>query len=232
MTQPMSRHARGFTVVELIITIGLIVLLVGLTVAVTSAFSRKSEVGQTEDMIRLLDMAVLEWEQAAERPLTLGDPGTGFTFDIDETEEPAVQASQLVTRIGNTAGVREILAQIDTNFLQRDVTDIDGDGDVDEKIIRDAWDNLVYVIHPGRIANAAPPFNDVLADADQDRTIRTMWEDEYGVALNVRLFFVSAGPDGRFGLDGDFSGLTGAELDRAKREARADNVYSYEVETP
>ena len=70
-----SRHARGFTLVEMTIVIGIVILLAGLTLAVTVSVVQGSEVRQTELTIRLLDSAIQEWEAQADRQVTYGIDG-------------------------------------------------------------------------------------------------------------------------------------------------------------
>ena len=48
--------------VEVLIVIGIIVLLAGLTVTVGTGMLRKSKVNETEQILRMLDQAVTEWE--------------------------------------------------------------------------------------------------------------------------------------------------------------------------
>ena len=62
-------------------------------------------------------------------------------------------------------------------------------------------------------------------DRDDDGTIRTRNEKDYGISPNRRIVFVSAGPDQRFGLPAEFYPLDM----QAMREARLDNIYSIPV---
>ena len=85
----LDRAARhGFTLVEMVVVISIIVMLVGLTVGVAVILSRKSEERETESILKLLDLAMTEWETASERTLTFGindQPFVGAVYDIDET---------------------------------------------------------------------------------------------------------------------------------------------------
>ncbi len=59
---------------------------------------------------------------------------------------------------------------------------------------------------------------------DADGTVRTGIENEYGIAKNRQILFVSAGPDGKFGdLD-----ATDADLLAQTK----DNSYSYQPAMP
>ena len=64
---------RGFTMIELLIVIGLIALLVGLTATVGLGLMSKSQINETENVLRLLDLAVSEWESLSDRKLSWGE---------------------------------------------------------------------------------------------------------------------------------------------------------------
>ena len=90
----------------------------------------------------------------------------------------------------------------------------------------DAWGTPIYATHPGRIWT----LND--RGPDPDGTIQTDNEERYGIAPNRRVVFVSAGPDQRFGLTEEFNSLDADDGDAAIAKARADNIYSVDVDFP
>ena len=66
-------HTVGaFTLVEMVIVIGVIILLAALTLAVSVAVVEGSEVRQTESTMQLLDTALREWEALSDRKITYG----------------------------------------------------------------------------------------------------------------------------------------------------------------
>lgn len=207
------RSARGFTLIELVVVIGLILILVGLTMAVGVAIRAQSETRQTENVLILLDQAVKQWEIAADRQLSWGIedvPFIGVVYDIGADELAEFQLTQLLGRISTNQSARDILAQIDNDFLQQ--------YDVNFLKLVDPWGAQIYLIHPGRVAD---PLNFPGDNADDpDGTIRTPYEIQFGVAANRALLFVSAGPDGAFG---DLS----ADADSDDFKQTQDNVYSY-----
>ncbi len=64
--------SRGFTLLEMVVVISLVLFLLGLTLAVGVNVIERSEISRTRNTIRLLDMALREWEAAADRKLTWG----------------------------------------------------------------------------------------------------------------------------------------------------------------
>jgi len=68
-------HRRGFTLVEMTIVIGIIILLAGLTLAVSVSVVQGSEIRQTELTVRLLDAAIQEWQVLADRQISYGIDG-------------------------------------------------------------------------------------------------------------------------------------------------------------
>ncbi len=218
-----ARRSPGFTLIELVVVISIILLLVGLTMSVGLAVRSQSETRQTENVLILLDQAVKQWQIAADRQLSWGMNGTptdsvyDVQGDIDETNSPSPekQLEDLLRRIRTNSAARDILAQIDNDFLQQ-VENEDG-----ELVLRlfDPWGSPVCLIHPGRVSDPVN-FGDVPDEADIDGTVHTDHENQFGIAMNRALLFLSAGPDGKFGdLSAD------PDLDAFKQTQ--DNVYSY-----
>ena len=207
-----ARRSPAFTLIELVVVISIILLLVGLTMSVGLAVRSQSETRQTENVLILLDQAVKQWQIAADRQLSWGTenlPFNGVVYDINEPDSADVQLTQLLGRIRTNQSARDIMAQIGDDFLHREE-----ENNVTFLTLHDPWGKHICLIHPGRVADPVN-FGDVLDDADPDGTIRTNHENEFGVALNRTLLFLSAGPDGKFG-----------NLESNPGPA-ADNVYSY-----
>jgi type II secretory pathway pseudopilin PulG len=208
---------KGFTLVEMVIVIGIIILLAALTLSVSVAVVEGSEVRQTENTIRLLTAAIQEWEAQADRRVTYGS-GTGFDInDQDYTDEESVTA-KLLSIIGRPASVKQILAQINPEFVEQ-ITGWDPNDSSNVSLkCADAWDGVIIAVHPGRLwEQGSDPDN----RRDVDGTFRTNIEMVRGVAANRQICFVSAGPNGTFGnLD--------PESPEYDPEPADDNLYSYE----
>jgi type II secretory pathway pseudopilin PulG len=253
-----SRRRRAFTLVEMLIVVGIIILLAALVVAVSAALSSQSEVRVTEMLLKRLDVALQEWETAADRQLTWGENGmdaqggndTRARYDMQIDTPHIVTLTEMLRTVGKPAAVKESIGQLTPEQVYRyrsqginppwiaapDPNDPDAASQAgidtwvantdnildDDLAILDAWQKPVRAVHPGRLWIQGYDAN---ADRDEDGTIRTDLEKIYGVARNRRAFFVSAGPDGKFGSRDP----NAIEL---MRDFAEDNVYSYEVKQP
>ncbi len=244
----------GFTLVEVVVVIGIIVLLVALTVSVGVVVVEGSEVRQTETVLRQLDTALQEWQTNADRRVTWGDNSTGAVYDMQWDTTYVFRITELLNTIARSSNILDIVAGIDPDFVHTyrvseypewiesaDESEMDNIWAVDNPnnnfslglAVLDAWNQPMRVVHPGRVANPNAPFNDNLSLADPDGTIRIDValfgadgvEDIYGIAKNRQILFVSAGPDGKFGKLGGFS----TSLDLAQTK---DNIYSYQPAMP
>lgn len=218
----VARHSSlGFTLIELMVVIGIVLLLLALTVGVTAALHRKSDVRQTENMLKLLDMALTSWETATERQLTYGTngdpPGSKYDFSTGAfVGNPQKLQSAFLETLMHSPHVKDILAQISPDRLRRDET-------TNEYRITDPWDQPIQIVFPGR-----KWLNIDTAPKDADGTIRTSNGDpdmpdetQLGACVNKRICFVSYGPDSQPG-NADL-----AAADPQPTPALADNIESY-----
>ncbi|MBM4113745.1 MAG: prepilin-type N-terminal cleavage/methylation domain-containing protein [Phycisphaerae bacterium] len=221
-----GRAPGAFTLLELLITIGIIALLAGIVLAVGSAVLRGAEARQMEAAFRALDEAVGEFERARGQKITyqrIGDPAG--SYDCVEISNPPGAysivhllngrnwaANDFRPLIAGNERSLEILKRIDTDLLRRDASTFPPAGNGLNAVptprieLVDPWGNRVAVIFPGRPKNPGE-----LGDADG--TVRTSDENQLGACRDGRIGFVSAGPDGNFGT-------------------REDNIFSYELVYP
>ncbi len=231
------RTRGGFTLVEVVVVIGIILFLVGLTLSVSVAVIEKSEIQQTETVLQILDTAVKEWELTADRKLSWGTDGNplGSVYDVHPipTTLEVFVISEILNTVIRPASVKQAIAQIDPDFVHTYEPGPPYPPWIDEPLeeqqharfvgsltILDAWGTPIYATHPGSVDAISPP-------ANPDGTIQTYNEFTYGVAQNRQSVFVSAGPDQLFGLPNEFA--PGIDLEEAVREARADNIFSTSV---
>lgn len=213
---------RAFSLIEMMVVIGIIVLLAALTIGVVSVLSRGSETRATENSLELLTMAYEEWKSAAERDLSYGvngQPQAGVVYDVPQDTVPGnandhEPTDLLLAAISKSAAAKDILANISTDQLkQHSPTDT-------EITLLDAWGTEVITVFPGRIWVVGDTYA-----KDADGTIRTEFENVYGVCVNRRVRFVSAGPDGRFGN-------RSAVQTTPMYDESIDNIHSYPLEAP
>lgn len=260
------RGRTGFTLIEMLVVIAIILLLVALTVTVGRGVLRQSEVRETENTLRLLDLAVQEWELSLDRQLMYGKNDEPCYDERDERDEryelqqdfswnhtwgneaSAVRDAEWTTDrmwaiFSRTPGVREVITRVNPAY----VAALNDDGAVDERVqmhgndmpnglqpsfrFLDAWDRPIIAVLPGRRYNRSCDGSNYTVGNnerhDADGTIRTPFENRFGVAADRRIYFVSAGPDGVFGdlrLDRSI-----AEVLEADARAAQDNIYSYPV---
>jgi type II secretory pathway pseudopilin PulG len=117
-----SRRAgrAAFTLVEMVVVIGIIVVLAVLTVTATGLLAQRSEIKQTENVLRLLDLALGEWETSAERKLSWGERGVPYndaSYDMTNGLPHVYTLTEVLRRIRKSAQVKPIIAQIDTAFV-------------------------------------------------------------------------------------------------------------------
>ena len=58
----LASGRSGFTLIEMMIVIGIIALLAALTLGISNSVLRNSEISRTRDVLTLFDMALQEWE--------------------------------------------------------------------------------------------------------------------------------------------------------------------------
>ncbi len=241
------RGPAGFSLTELVIVLGLILLLAGLALSVSVAVIEQSERRQTQTVLALLDTAVKEWELTAERKLSWweedDDADLRQTADVHATTEEVLIITEILDVISRSEQVKRIIAGIDPELVytyrpdtypswidtpQERLQQDDFPGGA--LTILDAWGTPIYATHPGRPWITADQAK--YLPRDSDGTIRTRNERRYGIAPNRRVDFVSAGPDRRFGLDEEVQHLPVDQWPEANRTARADNIYSVDVDFP
>jgi prepilin-type N-terminal cleavage/methylation domain-containing protein len=234
---PAASRNRGFTLVELLVVLGIILILVTLVVSVSSALVRRAERGQTEAALTILDNAVAEWEAQFGRQISFGTMGSPAGSVYDLMELPPSNGRYLnvflTTLLSQNERCRAILATIPSDLLREDKTNspavniaIPGMAAPDNVYkpsvkprseLVDTWGNRIAIVCPGRkwrVGDAGLP--------DRDGTIRTADENALGVCDNRRMCFISSGPDGLLGTE---TGLSAQQ----RAEALADNIYSYEL---
>lgn len=231
----------GFTLIELVVVIGIMLLLLGLTLSVGVAVRTQSEIRETENTMRLLDTAMQEWEQSADRRLTwwqqlADDPSMRERSDIHSDTPEELIITEMLDVITRPNQIKQMIAQIAPDFVYTYQEGVVPPWMEDQDLLQledflgsitvlDAWGLPIYATHPGRLwkdSDGNPPY---VFPQNEDGTIQTYNERTYGVSPNRQVVFVSAGPDGEFG---DMSEADDSDAFKLTN----DNLYSYPVKRP
>ncbi len=239
----------GFTLLELLIVIGIITLLVGVLLAVGLRAIRSQDERATRNLLFTLDRAMSEYilvagsipkynPQAFSRVPgpDLLDPNDGLNIissndaflaypDGSTVRHPIrPDASVFIRQVTGYGEVDAIIRGIPERYLVSTITGPESDpvaGDPSPSVV-DAWaivdalwpaphpiarQQLVYYVHPDN----------------------ELAQDLFGRCINGRPYFMSAGPDRRYGLTSEFAdqGLSAAAEREAALKALEDNIYSY-----
>lgn len=96
----VSAIRNGFTLIEMMIVIGIIALLAALTLGISNSVLRNSEISRTQDTLRLFEMALHEWELEMGRAITFRDFSSLAGID-----DPFGQGQPIVYRYDITSWV-------------------------------------------------------------------------------------------------------------------------------
>jgi len=114
------RERRAFTLVEMLVAIGIIAILLALTLVAGSAVLRRTDVTRTERTIQVLDLALAEWSTRADRALSWGSSHSDLPIewhDVYGDIPHVLTTSDALRIIARNEFAREILATMDTQYL-------------------------------------------------------------------------------------------------------------------
>ena len=117
--------ARAFSLLEIVVVLGVILLLAALVLAVSGSVLAASERRETENVMRLLEQATLEWEQALGRPINYGpkaEPGLTGVPARDVYEENfggSWMSCVLMQRFGENERTRDIVSKIPETYSRK-----------------------------------------------------------------------------------------------------------------
>lgn len=259
----MTRTARttlrpGFTLVEMTIAIGIIVLLTALTVTASLALVNRAEIRKTENVLLLLDSALAEWESRADRQASMEPTPPVFapSYEMYLGTPTVLTASELLQKVRRHDDARAVMGRIETDQLVKydssenapawllgtepadtpDALSAFNAGTLDPADVEpalavlDAWGKPIIAVHPGWLwRDGVDPG---AGPADVDGTVRNP-QDVAGTGTGIENRYGIAKSRRVYfmsaGPDELYGDLSG---NTAERKATEDNIYSYEVETP
>lgn len=243
---PQRTICTGFTLLEIMVAIGIIALLAAITLNLSNSIMRKAEERQTKDVLRLVKLALVEWEIASDGKLTFEDftyvgNCDNCTFDVENDGSLAiptfglfgvangVMQTAMENRMQQTLAVIRQIESSDNILLE-----LTGDNFIEDtegaRILVDSWGTPIGVIFPGQYYADTSELA-FAQDESGDLTIRDQAEDGLGSCMNKEPIFVSAGPDRTWGYRFQYNEGPGSEansLAKALWEASLDNIYSYD----
>jgi len=226
------------------VAIGIIALLAAITLNLSNSIMRKAEERQTKDVLRLVKLALVEWEIASDGKLTFED----FTY-VDNCEDCSFDVGNddlLISPDFGFIGVANGVMQTAMEYRMQDTMEVirqiessdnillelTGDNFIEDtegtRILVDSWGTPIGVIFPGRYYADTSELA-FAQDESGDLTIRDQAEDGLGSCMNKEPIFVSAGPDRTWGYRFQSNlGPGGDDIAKALWEASLDNIYSYD----
>lgn len=252
---------RAFTLVELLVVIGVIAVLAGLVLAVGSGVTARAERQRLLDAFNLLDQAITEMEESRGQPLVFnrvnGTKSDGLPFfDVQQLGVSSTDGGadyivdSLLELLARNERSREYLNRIDPELLIRYPHTVNGV--TLNYTMRDPWGETVKAypcgrpatrsemkkareeIKAGRPTTAADATLGYGIDLD-DATVRTFQESEVGFACAGRKWlFFSKGPDRQIGRPPFDATASATQKDANKDgiEDWDDNVFNYEPLRP
>ncbi|MDX2114357.1 MAG: prepilin-type N-terminal cleavage/methylation domain-containing protein [Planctomycetota bacterium] len=239
------RARRAFTLIEILVVAAVIVVLLAIVAGVGVAVLNRQQGTATSQVLSTLDRALDEYMQTAgngappkysradyvEVPgpsVVLGDSKYFRDFGSAGTSYPIRPDAAVFVRQTIGAGrVQDIIQGIGERFLR--LTTTPGQGAVSGRDI----DPTPSIVDLWAKEDWVAPFDPATSSGDTNQSLiyyvhpnNLLAQELYGRCVNGRPYFMSAGPDRKYGLRSEFpASATKDEVENALK----DNVYSYAV---
>jgi type II secretory pathway pseudopilin PulG len=223
-------RAEAFTLLELLVVIGIIAILIGLVVAVGSSVGASSKAALSKDTMRVLDTVLSSYESSAQGipPPYVNQPGnttkTQVIVDARASETDGVDSlGWFLYQCSNQSGVDKAIQTLPAKFLQPGVP---GASDALPTVkppifntVKDPWGKSFRYVHPALDGVIdGDKTEDLIGAAPKQPTARTYTltnikrlgaggtdpaNSDGGTSPDARPYFYSSGPDGDPSTTGD-----------------------------
>lgn len=236
-TARLARSPRGFTLLELLVVISIIVALAALATGAGVLVVKRNKSRVTENLLSTLDRALEEYIAVnSVIPKYVPEAHEGVPGPDNELEQYRQRehmrrpdAAVFLRQAVGIGQVDSILGAIPERFLfATPLTTGNGGGAIEPDdttpSIIDGW-GTPGVWPPIRVYSPySISMQQVIYYVHPDNELA---QDLYGRCVNRRPYFMSAGPDEKYGLSDEFMGDEVGRRALAE-QALADNLYSYE----
>ena len=253
-TMVMSTR-RAFTLLELVVVIGVILVLMSLVLAVSTIVIQQAESRQVDATFANLESAVDEYEEAIGRRLTYEDRtdqgGVPKNWDIPFNPSFSYTALESPYNSATSGYTCNCNSSADTHGWEKYIVhllSIMDRTDAASEIVARIDPNLFVAVKTSSgsplpqghaLSSVVDPWGNAIAvvfpgrrwiegdsqTRDTDGTIRTYLENKIGICKNAKVLFVSAGPDGDIGCWQCVNNSTSFRY-----QSLLDNLYSYAPE--
>lgn len=242
MTRPIAGHSDvpgvwrprgrrgGFTIVELLTAIAVILILTAIVLVVGSRVLTGQRENQTQSVLVALDRALDEYHTTL-RSFPIYDPDDYEDVPWDDNGpqnymgEPHVARPDAAVFLKQARGVGQvdIVTSLPERFLTLTSVDQTASGaDLTPSVV-DSWSKSPW---PGSPSEFPIDQQQVIYYVHPENLLA---QDLYGRCVNGRPYFMSAGPDEKYGLRNDRPHQSDPVTVEEAEGFVADNIYSYPV---
>ncbi|TVQ32853.1 MAG: type II secretion system protein [Phycisphaeraceae bacterium] len=232
-----SRPRRGFSLIEVLVVISVIALLITLVVGAGVTLIARGQTSATQDLLRTMDRALEEFIATNNNVIPTYKAGSFDRVPVETNEVENYLGADHSRRPDAGVFLRQVRGFGETDAIIQGlpdrfiVTTPLGPNPNDESMtsLIDYWGEPNWPppdVGSGQLSELEMSRQQFIYYVHPDNSLA---QDLYGRCVNRRPYFMSAGPDRKYGLTSEFSpGETpNAMFNEQAIEALEDNLYSY-----